>query len=79
MTGEQKRLGVLMAFQVGDRVEKVGGRYGGPGRVVGVIDAEPDGYVLYVVAHRIAGGFGEFKHVYPAANLRLLNLERTDP
>lgn len=68
-----------MTFRVGDRVEKIGGRYGGPGRVVGIADAFDDGHVLYNVAHRIEGGFGEFTHVYPAANLRLLTPERTDP
>lgn len=66
-------------FAIGDRVEKIGGRYGGPGRVVSVSDDLGDGYRLYGVAHRIAGGFGEFIHVYPARVLRALTPERTDP
>lgn len=59
-------------FLIGDRVQKVGGRYGGPGRVVGISeDLDGDGYRLYQVAMRVEGGFGEFVHVFPAACLRL--------
>jgi hypothetical protein len=59
-------------FMLGDRVQKVGGRYGGPGRVVGISeDLDGDGYRLYQVAMRVEGGFGEFVHVFPAACLRL--------
>jgi len=65
-------------FAIGDQVEKVGGRYGGPGRIVGISDDLGGGHVLYLVAHRIAGGYGEFTHVYPAANLRP-HPERTTP
>ena len=73
-------MALVKKFAVGDRVEKIGGRYGGPGRVVGVAADFDDGHVLYNVAHRIAGGRGEFVHVYPAANLRLLTSdERTLP
>lgn len=68
-----------MGFAVGDHVEKVSGRYGGPGRVVGISDDLGDGHFLYLVAHRIAGGFGEFVHVYPAALLRPVNPERKQP
>jgi hypothetical protein len=59
-----------MEFQSGDLVEKVGGRYGGPGRVVGVSDDLGDGYRLYSVAMKVEGGYGEFVHVFPAAVLR---------
>lgn len=60
---------------IGDPVEKIGGRYGGPGRIVGKSYAFEDGHVLYLVAHRIAGGFGEFVHVYPASNLKRIDPE----
>jgi hypothetical protein len=63
---------MTIEFKPGDRVEKVGGRYGGPGRIVGIADHFDDGHVLYNVAHQISGGYGEFVHVYPASNLRLL-------
>lgn len=68
-----------MRFAIGDIVEKVGGRYGGPGRIAGIADEFADGHVLYLVAHKIAGGFGEFTHVYPATNLKLLTPERKTP
>lgn len=59
-------------FLIGDRVQKVGGRYGGPGRIVGVSEElDDDGYRLYQVAMRVEGGYGEFIHVFPAACLRL--------
>lgn len=58
-------------FKVGDHVVKVGGRYGGPGRIVGdTIGLDESGYKLFNVAHRIEGGYGEFVHVYPASMLR---------
>lgn len=60
------------AFKEGDLVDKIGGRYGGPGRVVGVTaDLDGDGYRLYDVAMRVEGGYGEFIHVFPASALRL--------
>lgn len=59
-------------FQSGDLVEKFGGRYGGPGRIVGVTDDLGDGYRLYDVAMRVEGGYGEFVHVFPASVLRPL-------
>lgn len=68
-----------MKFSTGDRVEKLGGRYGGPGRIAGIASEFDDGHVLYLVAHRIEGGFGEFCHVYATANLRLLQPERNEP
>lgn len=53
-------------FKVGDYVRKVGGRYGGPGRIVGVTEElDDDGYRLYNVAMKVEGGWGEFIHVFP--------------
>lgn len=67
-------------FLLGDRVQKVGGRYGGPGRIVGISeDLDGDGYRLYQVAMRVAEGFGEFVHVFPAACLRLAVEPATNP
>ena len=63
-------------FLLGDRVLKVGGRYGGPGRIVGVSeDLDGEGYRLYQVAMRVADGYGEFVHVFPASCLRLAEAE----
>ena len=60
------------AFEIGQLVEKIGGRYGGPGRIVGVTtELDDDGYRLYDVAMRVEGGYGEFVHVFPASALRL--------
>jgi hypothetical protein len=53
-------------FKDGDRVRKVGGRYGGPGRIVGSTMALDDsGYRLWNVAMKVEGGYGEFVHVFP--------------
>ena len=60
----------MPAFQLDDRVEKIGGRYGGPGRVVSVSKDLGDGYRLYGVAMKVEGGYGEFVHVFPAAVLK---------
>lgn len=58
-------------FAIRDRVRKVGGRYGGPGRIVGISeDLDGKGYRLYQVAMRVEGGYGEFVHVFPSAALR---------
>lgn len=58
-------------FKRGDLVWKHGGRYGGPGRIVGETDElDPDGYRLYDVAMKVEGGYGEFVHVFPASVLR---------
>ena len=67
------------AFQVGDLVEKVGGRYGGPGRVIGITEDMGDGYRLYSVAMKVEGGYGEFVHVFPAAVLRAANPAANPP
>jgi len=61
------------AFKRGDLVEKHGGRYGGPGRIVGETDdLSDDGYRLYAVAMKVEGGYGEFVHVFPESVLRLV-------
>ena len=60
------------AFALGDQVEKIGGRYGGPGRVVSVSEDLGDGYRLFGVAMKVEGGYGEFVHVFPAAVLKKL-------
>lgn len=60
-------------FKVGDAVFKHSGEYTGPG-VVRAVFAKPSGSVRYVVGHTIAGGAGEFLHVYAAANLRPTSL-----
>lgn len=54
-------------FQIGDHVRKIGGRYGGPGRIVGdTMALDDDGYKLWNVEHKIEGGYGKFCHVYPS-------------
>lgn len=65
-------------FQNGDLVEKIGGRYGGPGRIVGATVDLGDGYRLYNVAMRVEGGYGEFVHVFPAVVLRPLPLSKEE-
>jgi hypothetical protein len=60
-------------FPIGSRVRKLGGSYGGPGIVRGHATIET-GEVRYLVGHRIADGYGEFLHVYPA---RLLAPDHT--
>lgn len=59
-------------FKLGQKVWKMGGRYGGPGRIVGEtmeLD-DRDGYFLYNVAMKVEGGYGEFVHVFPESVLR---------
>ena len=55
-------------FDKGDRVEKIGGRYGGPGVIMEVIELEP-GVVTYVVAYKIEGGWGRLLLLHTASNL----------
>ena len=55
----------LSSLVIGEPVEKVGGKYGGPGKLVARWTNE-HGDEMNVVAHRIEGGYGMFKHVYPA-------------
>lgn len=57
-------------FKIGDHVQKIGGRYGGPGRIIGITEDMGDGYRLYSVAMKVAGGYGEFVHVFPASALQ---------
>jgi hypothetical protein len=59
-------------LRLGQRVEKIGGRYGGPGRIVSISEDLGDGYRLYGVAMKVEGGYGEFVHVFPASVLRPL-------
>ncbi len=62
-------------YKVGDKVQKIGGRYGGPGRIVGMTEdlgAIGGPYILYNVAMRVEGGYGEFVHVFPASMLEPL-------
>jgi len=59
-------------FQIGDRVYKWTGDYGGPGTVRGIAKLN-NGKVRYLVGHKIEGGEGEFLHVYAEGNLRELN------
>lgn len=66
-----------VAFKLGDLVEKIGGRYGGPGRIVSVSSDLGDGYILYGVAMKLEGGWGEFIHVFPASVLRIRNDKKT--
>jgi len=57
-------------LKVGDRVVKSGGRYGGPGVIVGMTtDLDGTGHVLYNVAMRVEGGYGQFVHVFPGSML----------
>lgn len=59
-------------LHIGQWVNKVGGRYGGPGRIVGdTMALDDDGYKLWNVEHRIEGGYGKFCHVYPSSVLEV--------
>lgn len=64
-------------FEVRQSVYKHTGNYGGPGIVRGI--ANDDGQPLrYLVGHTIAGGFGEFFHVYAEGNLREIDFNIAD-
>lgn len=55
------------SFKIGDFVRKVGGRYGGPGQIVGeTTELDSGGYKLWNVAMRVEGGEGRFVHVFPS-------------
>jgi hypothetical protein len=61
-------------FELGDLVKKIGGRYGGPGRIVSISEElDTDGYRLYGVAMKVQDGYGEFIHVFPAHVLERRN------
>jgi hypothetical protein len=62
---------MTLKFEVGDRVEKWTGDYTGPGIVRGICRIGND-KVRYLVGHQIAGGTGEFLHIYAVGNLRKL-------
>ena len=54
------------------RVRKTGGRYGGPGIVVEMIQPGNDMNIIsVVVAHEIKDGYGQFFHIYTPAQLEL--------
>lgn len=56
-------------FRIGQPVSKVSGHYQGPGIVRGFAWMTLGGYWLYVVAMQVAGGSGEFAHVFPGSIL----------
>lgn len=56
-------------YRRGDKVEKVGGDYGGPGEIVEAFEAQP-GKWRYIVAHTIEGGYGRFLHIYAVNQIR---------
>jgi hypothetical protein len=56
-------------FEIGQHVYKWTGDYRGPGIVRGIAGLD-NGKLRYLVGHAIAGGEGEFLHVYAEGNLR---------
>ena len=61
----------MAELEIGDKVMKVGGRYGGPGTIVGkTVPLYDSDYVLYSVAMEVRDGYGQFVHVFPATVLR---------
>lgn len=60
-------------FKAGDIVYKISGRYGGPGRIIGVPLDMADNYILYNVAMRVDSGFGEFVHIFRESDLMLMS------
>lgn len=54
-------------FEIGDIVEKVGGRYGGPGRVAVTWGDHVS------VEHMIQDGWGVFFHIYHPSQLKLVS------
>ncbi len=59
-------------FHVGDTVFKWTGDYTGPGIVRGV-SQNGKGQWRYIVGHTVAGGQGEFLHIYSEGNLRAVD------
>ena len=63
-----------MKFRLHDKVNKVGGKYQGPGEIVGWTAPLDDfGYRLYNVAMKVEGGKGRFVHVFPETVLEPVN------
>jgi hypothetical protein len=62
-------MGKQPKFELGQRVEKWTGDYGGPGIVRGIMNNANE-QLRYLVGHKIEGGHGEFLHVYAEGNLR---------
>lgn len=54
----------MIDFSKLPRVFKSGGKYGGPGYLFSEF-LDEHGDPMAIVGHRIAGGYGMFKHVYP--------------
>lgn len=65
-----------MVFNVGDKVQKYQGEYGGPGVVVGRFKTL-SGKWRYNVAHKIEGGFGSMIHIYTEAQIRKIDDDKT--
>lgn len=64
----------MFKFCVGMPVQKIGGKYQGPGLIVGeTLDLDAKGYKLFNVAMQVAGGKGWFVHVFPASGLQALH------
>jgi uncharacterized cupin superfamily protein len=59
-------------LEVGDKVLKVGGDYGGPGVIVAMFQTTTGAW-RYVVRHVIMAGKGEFCHIYSGNNLARRN------
>ena len=58
-------------FSPGHMIEKVGGSYGGPGKVLAAFQVD-DGKWRYVAAHKIEGGTGFLLHIYERKQIRHL-------
>lgn len=65
----------LPRLQIGDDVEKYGGSYGGPGRIVSKFPVNETEW-RYIVSHKIEGGYGKLLHIYTEGQLRKLPDDR---
>jgi hypothetical protein len=65
----------LPRLQIGDDVEKFGGSYGGPGRIVSKFPVNENEW-RFIVSHKIEGGYGKLLHIYTAGQLRKLPNDR---
>ncbi|MEY9235349.1 hypothetical protein ABIF78_007672 [Bradyrhizobium japonicum] len=63
-----REFATVAKFEIGDRVMKWTGDYTGPGIVRGICRTGGD-KLRYLVGHQIAGGTGEFLHIYASGNL----------